>query len=150
MARTGEPIEGIVFHDGWKYDFQLKASLIRERKLAEVFAYATFMSGNDVSVELKSETWQWEKTGNLCVEYKCDGRPSGIARTEAHFWVHELLRGQRGHEKDLIRYIVPMERMKELARRAIAEGRWRAGAGDGKRFHVALIPLIWMAGLDAA
>jgi hypothetical protein len=32
------------------------------------------------------------QTDNIAIEYRCDGKPSGISTTEADFWVHELLR----------------------------------------------------------
>jgi hypothetical protein len=38
----------------------------------------------------------------------------------------------------------PIERLKELARRAYAEGRFREGGGDGGRFCNVLIPLSWV------
>ena len=38
----------------------------------------------------------------------------------------------------------PIERLKALARRAYAEGRYREGVGDGGRFGVVLIPLSWI------
>lgn len=149
MARTGAPIEGIRFNDDHKYDFQLSASLIAERRLAEIYNNAAFMNQRNVRIELKTETWQWEKTGNICIEYRCDGRPSGLSTTRADIWVHELRRGPRGREETLVYHHVPIPRMKDLARRAIRSGRCRKRAGDGGRFHVALIPLTWLAGLDA-
>ena len=29
-------------------------------------------------------------TGNICIEYQCYGRPSGITTTEADYWFHNL------------------------------------------------------------
>ena len=30
------------------------------------------------------------KTGNICIEYECYGKPSGITTTEADYWFHNL------------------------------------------------------------
>jgi hypothetical protein len=34
--------------------------------------------------------WQWEQTGNICIEYRQRDQPSGIAATKADVWVHEI------------------------------------------------------------
>lgn len=129
-------IAGITFNNDWKYDIQLGQGHIAERRLGEVFGFGTF----DVTMELKTETHLWERTGNLCIEYLCDGRPSGISSTEATWWVHELGRAQQGKDFETLGYfLVPMERMKMLARQAIKDKRFRHGAGDGERFSVALV-----------
>jgi hypothetical protein len=122
----------ITFNRDRKFDLQLSQALINERRLAEIFAGARIER-----IEIKSETWQWEQTGNICIEYRCDGRPSGISVTEADFWVHEL----RRDDGTLVYLMFPIERLKELARTAIKAGRCRSGAGDDGRFEVALIRL---------
>jgi hypothetical protein len=109
-------MDKIQFNRDRKFDLQLSASLIHERRLAAVFAGAKLEK-----IELKSETWQWEQTGNICIEYRCDGRPSGISTTESDCWVHELRRG----DGTLAWIMFPIERLKELARDAIRRGRCR-------------------------
>lgn len=123
---------GVEHSHSRKFDLQLAQALVHERRLAEIFAY-----GRLEKIELKSETWQWERTGNICVEYRCDGRPSGIATTEADYWVHEL----RRDGETLVYLMFPIERLKALAREAIKNGRCRSNAGDDGRFDVALVSL---------
>jgi hypothetical protein len=125
----------ITFNRDNKFDLQLSDALIAERRLADVF-------GNlDIhKIELKTETWQWERTGNICIEYRQNGQPSGIAVTESGCWVHEL----RRDGQTLCYLMFPVERLKELARRAYAEGRYHEGGGDGGRFCNVLIPLSWV------
>lgn len=115
-----------------KFDLQLSQALIDERRLADVFTNAKIEK-----IELKSETWQWEQTGNICIEYRCDGQPSGISTTEADMWVHELKRDG----KTLVYLMFPAERLKELCRAAIRAGKCRSNAGDGGRFDVVILPL---------
>lgn len=119
----------ITFNHGKKFDLQLGQAILREHELAGILG-----SGK---IELKSETWQWEQTGNICIEYLQNGEPSGIAATTADVWVHEL----RRDDATLVYLMFPVERLKALAREAIRAGRWREGAGDGGRFTVALIKL---------
>jgi hypothetical protein len=124
-------MEKISFNHDRKFDIQLSQALVHERRLGEIFATAKIEK-----IELKSETWQWEQTGNIAVEYRCDGKPSGISTTEADFWVHELRRA----DETVVYLMFPIDRLKALARDAIRRGRRRTG-GDGGRFDVALISL---------
>ena len=124
--------EKIKFNRDKKFDIQLSQALINERRLAEIFGAAKIEKH-----ELKSETFQWEQTGNIAIEYACDGEPSGIAVTEADMWVHEL----RRNGKTLMYLMVPMERMKELARDAYRRGEYHEGGGDKGRFSNVLLKL---------
>lgn len=119
----------VAFNHDKKFDLQLGQAILHEHALAEILCGG--------KIELKSETWQWEQTGNICIEYLCDGKPSGIATTEADVWVHEL----RRDDASLVYLMFPIERLKALARAAIRSGACRSNAGDGGRFTVALIKL---------
>ena len=44
-------------------------------------------------IEVKSERDLWQKTGNICIEYKSYGKPSGIDATESDYWFHNLCIG---------------------------------------------------------
>jgi hypothetical protein len=105
----------IAFNRDRNFDLQLSASLRSERKLAELL--------NGAKIELKTESWQWEQTGNICVEFACDGNPSGIATTEADVWVHELRREGR----TLVYLWFPIERLR--AREYYRRGHYRTGRG---------------------
>jgi hypothetical protein len=122
-------IVGVAFNRDNKFDLQLSQALIDEQRLAEI------LSGG--KIELKSESFQWEQTGNICIEYEQNGQPSGIAVTEADVWIHELKRDG----ETLVYLMFPIARLKELAREAFKAGRFRTGAGDGGRFSVIIIPL---------
>lgn len=130
----------VIFNRDNKFDLQLSASLVRERALGAVFQHAIFDGSRDVRAELKSETWLWERTGNICIEYQQSGQPSGIAVTEADVWVHEL----RRDDGTLCWIMFPIDRIKQLTRVAIRAGRFHKGGGDGGRFCNALIPFSWV------
>jgi hypothetical protein len=125
-------LKKVKFNRDNKFDLQLDGALVNERRLAEIFVAAKIEK-----IELKSETWQWEQTGNICIEYRQNGQPSGIAITEADYWVHEL----RRDGKTLCYLMFPIERLKELARAAYKAGHYHEGGGDGGRFCNILIPL---------
>lgn len=115
-----------------KFDLQLSAALINERRLGEIFGGAKLEK-----IELKTENWQWEQTGKIAIEFEQGGRPSGIAVTEADIWVHELKRDG----ETLVYLMFPIERLKKLCREAYRCGDYRTGVGDGGRFSIILLRL---------
>lgn len=64
-------------------------------------------------VEAKSDG-RCRATGNLFIEYRYRGRPSGISTTTASRWAFEF--------DDNAWLIVPTDRLREAARRALKEG----------------------------
>lgn len=120
--------------DRSKFDMQLAEAIINERKLYEIFTAKKIEK-----VELKSESYLWELSGNICIEISQRGKPSGIMITEADYWVHELKRDG----KTLCYLMFPIERLKELVAEYDAKG-WRRRGGDNKEFEMVLVP-IWAA-----
>jgi hypothetical protein len=52
--------------------------------------WLVWLGSDNAKVEVKTERDIWAKTGNIVFEYSCRGKPSGIAKTEADWWVHLL------------------------------------------------------------
>jgi hypothetical protein len=137
LAREDAFAGKVIFNRDNKFDLQLSDALINERRLAEIFAFKRIET-MPVRLELKTETWQWRRTGNIAIEYRQNGQPSGIAATEADYWVHEL-RDDDG--KTLVYLMFPAERLKEIAREAYRKGHKHEGGGDGGRFCNVLVRL---------
>ena len=125
-------MKGVFQNKDRKYDMQLSQALIDEWRLAEIFSTSKIEK-----IELKSESHQWEKTGNICIEFRCDGQPSGIATTKADFWVHELKRDGA----TICYFMFPVDRLKEICRDAYRAGKYRTQGGDGGRFDNILLRL---------
>ena len=51
------------------------------------------------TAEVKTEKDKWKKTGNIAIEYECNGKPSGIDKTESDFWIHILSNGSGNYCK---------------------------------------------------
>jgi len=132
---TEGPRKKITFNSDKKFDLQLKKALLDERGLAWMFENATF---EGVKIEAKDETWQWRKYGNICVEWRNRDQPSGIAATEADWWVHSL---HADNGMVLVRLMFPVDVLLWLARKYYKAGSWRVG-GDGGHSKVVLIPVI--------
>jgi hypothetical protein len=56
--------------------------------------------------EVKADRFGY-KTGNLCIEYKCSNKPSGILTTTAYFWAIFIVNND---EYEL--YIIPTKRIR--------------------------------------
>jgi len=72
--------------DQKKFDLDLQYGEIREQKTADM------LTGK--KIEVKSERDTWMKTGNICIEYECWNKPSGIRATESDYWFHNLCVGE--------------------------------------------------------
>ena len=68
-----------------KFDLDLTYGEIREEKIADMLT--------NKKVEVKSERDIWQNTGNICIEYECWNKPSGIRATESDYWFHNLCIG---------------------------------------------------------
>ena len=71
--------------DQKKFDLDLSYGEIREDKVRDM------LEGK--KIEVKSERGMWMKTGNICIEYECWNKPSGIRATESDYWFHNLCVG---------------------------------------------------------
>ena len=71
-------------------------------------------------------------TGNLCIEYEGNKKPSGINATIAHYWVHYILHTEgKGMYGDIIKeevYVIPIEILREKVK-----GCRKLTGGDGGR-----------------
>lgn len=85
-------------------------------------------------VEAKSDG-KCRLSGNLFIEYRHRGAPSGIATTTAERWAFEY--------DDNAWLIVPTERLREVARRALQEERVVVG-GDHNLSVGVLVPISWL------
>ena len=68
--------------DRKKFDLDLQYGQVREDIVSDML--------QNKKIEVKSERGMWMDTGNICIEYQCYGRPSGITTTEADYWFHNL------------------------------------------------------------
>lgn len=122
-----------------KFDLQLDQADVRENDLA-----ARLSAKGGKRVELKSERYLWERTGNICIEYRHRGMPSGIAVTEAEWWAHELVDDE---ERVVMTLMIPVDRLKAVCRDNIRRGMVRRGVGDDGNSDVILVNIAELAKL---
>jgi hypothetical protein len=88
-----------------KFDIDLKYGQEREQKIV------SFLDKNKNKLEVKTERDWWAKTGNIAIEIECWGKPSGLAKTEADYWVHILAIGK----EDYCKLIFEVPKRKKIA-----------------------------------
>lgn len=111
---------------GAGFDLDLLHGKAREDAFAHILTRATF--------EVKSDA-KARNTGNIFVEFRQHGRPSGIATTKADWWVIEV--------NDDVWLVLPTERLKDAARLAWKQKRCARG-GDFDAYEGALVPIHWL------
>ena len=72
-----------------KFDIDLKYGQLREKQVHDIFS--------NKKIEVKTERDWWFKTGNIALEYECNGKPSGINATESDYWIQILAKGNKNH-----------------------------------------------------
>ena len=70
-----------------EYDLHVKEDMLFG-KIGEEFTRDLF-EGNH-KIEIKTERDIWTTTGNIAIEIRCKGKPSGISTTESSVWIHLL------------------------------------------------------------
>ena len=110
--------------DRKKFDIDLEKGEIGEQAIADIFT--------NKKLEVKSEIDKWAKTGNICIEFESWGKPSGIAATEADYWVQNL------YIKDVLvaSIVLPVEQLKKLCK-----GRSWVKGGDNNASRMYLLKL---------
>ena len=120
------------FNNDSKFDIDLRYGQKVECKVREAL---------EGTIEVKAERDLWRITGNVAVEFRSRGKPSGIAVTEAKHWCHVLMDGE-----DVALYILKdTESMKELARYYYRNGSVVRG-GDDDTSEIVLIPINSLVG----
>lgn len=86
-------------------------------------------------LELKSDQ-KASSTGNIFVEYRQHGRPSGISTTIAPWWTIEVL--------DNVFVTMRTDRLKALVKQAAKEPSRRVHGGDNNLYSGVLVPVEWL------
>ena len=110
-----------------KFDIDLRYGQIREERIRDMF--------ENKRIEVKSERSWWEKTGNIAVEYECNGNPSGIYKTESDYWFHTLEK----KEGEFCSLVFPVPVLKKLVDKY--KSTKTKQIGDGGKSKCVLLPL---------
>jgi len=109
-----------------KFDIELQYGQVREKRIADIL--------ENEKIEVKTERDIWKKTGNIAIEFESRGKPSGIAVTEAKWWVHVLA----DKEDDYCMLLFPTDKLKKIARKHFSKA---INGGDNDTSKFVLLPL---------
>tara|TARA_Y100001963_G_scaffold80442_1_gene111612 strand:+ start:4084 stop:4536 length:453 start_codon:yes stop_codon:yes gene_type:complete len=104
-------------------------------KMGEEFTQEVF-EGNS-KVEVKTERDIWVTTGNIAIEIRCNGKPSGLSTTESSVWIHLL--AHNGVIKG--GYLFKVDELRAFIKKRHEEGNLKlVMGGDNNASQMALIP----------
>ena len=109
---------------------------LRFGKLGEDFV-KDIQDGNN-KIEVKTERDIWKTTGNIAIEMRYKGSPSGISTTESSLWVHLL------SYKGVIEggFMFNVDLLKEKIKKLHKEGDLKmVMGGDDNMSQMALLPI---------
>ena len=89
-------------------------------------------------VEVKTERDIWKTTGNIAIELRCNGKPSGISTTESSVWVHLLA------HKGVIKggFLFKVDELKGKIKKLHENGKLKmVMGGDDNASQMALLPI---------
>jgi|TARA_R110002072_G_scaffold162732_4_gene314902 hypothetical protein len=113
------------------FDIDLKFGKMGEEFTSKVFE-------GDTKVEVKTERDIWKTTGNICIEIRCNGKPSGLSTTESSTWIHLL--AHNGHIEG--GFIFKVDNLKEKLRKLQKEGGLKmVMGGDNNASQMVLLPI---------
>ena len=87
-------------------------------------------------IEIKSEFSHWRRTGNVAVEFESRGKPSGLAVTQAQWWVYAFI-----DDSEICALIwLPIQKIKDIARYYYTAHGYKLG-GDNNTSKLILVPI---------
>ena len=105
-------------------------------KIGEEFTQQLF-EGN-TKVEVKTERDIWENTGNIAIEIRCKGKPSGLSTTGSSVWIHLL------SKKGVIKggFLFKVDELKGKIKKLHENGKLKmVMGGDDNASQMALLPI---------
>ena len=130
VAKGGKLVP-INYEEMKKFDLDLKFGHFGEDFVRDM------QSGNTM-IEVKTERDIWKNTGNIAVEIRCNGKPSGISTTGSKLWIHLL------SYKDKIEggFIFDVTNLKDKIRKLLKEKKAKiVMGGDFDASQMVLLPI---------
>ena len=113
------------------FDLDLNFGQIYEEKVRDIFE-------GDGSIEVKTERDIWQKTGNIAIEIRYRGKPSGISSTDAKWWILIL-----SNDNDIETALMfKVEKLKKKIKQMVKLGMAKVViGGDNDNSEIVLLPI---------
>ena len=114
-----------------EFDLDLKFG-----KMGEEFVQGVLEG--DSKIEVKTERDKWKETGNLAIEIRYNGKPSGLSTTGASAWIHLL-----SYKDDIVGgFILNVKKLKERVKELNEQEKVKiVMGGDDKMSQLVLVPI---------
>lgn len=89
----------------------------------------TYLNGKQITYEVKSDRLAY-KSGNICIEYECSNKPSGITTTTSDYYIYFVI-----EQNKYTCYKIPTIKLKELIK-----GCRSVKGGDRYKARMYLLP----------
>ena len=114
-----------------KFDLDLKFGLLGEDFVRD-------MQGGNTKIEVKTERDIWKNTGNMAIEIRYNGNPSGISTTEAQLWVHNF----SYNDEILFSFTLQVSYLKDRIKKLLKEKKAKiVMGGDFDGSQIVLLPI---------
>ena len=93
----GGRLVSISYEEMKKFDLDLEFGQLGEEFVRD-------MQQGNTMIEVKTERDKWKNTGNICIEIRCNGKPSGISTTGSSVWIHLLFYKNRMFHYNILNF----------------------------------------------
>ena len=113
------------------FDIDLDFGMMYEDKVRDIFQ-------GKGAIEVKTERDMWKRTGNIAIEIRYKGSPSGLSSTNADWCVHIL---SDNGEIDTL-FMFKVKRLRKKIRRLVSRKEARiVMGGDNNDSEIVLVPI---------
>ena len=113
------------------FDIDLDFGMMYEDKVRDIFQ-------GKGAIEVNTERDMWKRTGNIAIEIRYKGSPSGLSSTNADWWVHIL--SDKGEIDTL--FMFKVKRLRKKIRRLVSRKEARiVMGGDNNDSEIVLVPI---------
>ena len=103
--------------------------------------WLVWLGTDQAKVEVKTERDTWAETGNAVFEYQSRGKPSGVAVTEADYWIHIFKEKEQAVMCFMFRVIELKEFLRLVFKNPSKYNARICNGGDNNTSSVILLPI---------
>jgi hypothetical protein len=103
--------------------------------------WLVWLGTDQAKVEVKTERDTWAETGNAVFEYQSRGKPSGVAVTEADYWLHIFKENEQAVMCFMFRVIELKEFLRLVFKNPSKYNARICNGGDNNTSSVILLPI---------
>lgn len=93
-------------------------------------SFYDIITEDGIKYEIKSDRMA-HKTGNLCIEFECSNKPSGISITQSDYYGYFIV-----NDNSYILYTIPTEKIKEEIQKKSYKRTMKGGNGFKSNFYL--------------